>query len=514
MSITRPGAFLVIAALFVAPLAARANGDFPSSSITAASLRGHVYFLASQSLGGRYPGSRGFRTAADYAASQLEAAGVRPIAGSAGEPGYLQAVPLLKRSLAKSPVVTVRTSAGERVFSEGSGLRIFSMENLPANGEPLPVVFAGFGIHEPSAGWDDFRDLDVSGKVVLFLMGAPEKDGKPLLPEALHGIYAPMNSIMRKALSVREAAAAIVLTDTSMASMYQTLPAVPEEPQLVPGDRERGAFRAAPFAIASADLGNAIFGASGIPSAEDLATGRATSRALEGVSIGISASPADEDVASWNVLGLVEGTDPALREQVVVVSAHIDALPPGSDGGAMPGANDNASGVAALLEMAGAIASHPARRSILLVVATAEEGGMSGIRTFLARGPIPAARIVADVNMDMIGRTEERCRDDRSHYVVDSDRVTPAFRKLIEEVDARTVGWPLRYEHPLNMGDSDHRAFEALGIPAANFYSGKVPETHRGADTPDTLDYEKLEKIARLVCEIALELGNRNQLWK
>ncbi len=136
-----------------------------------------------------------------------------------------------------------------------------------------------------------------------------------------------------------------------------------------------------------------------------------------------------------------------------------------------------------------------------------------GSRCFLSRGPVPMERIVADINMDMIGRTEEGLQAGRTQYVLDSGRIVPAFTRLIEEVNSRTVGWSLRFEHPLNLGDSDHRSFEALGIPAVNFYTGRIPDTHKPTDTPDKLDYDKAAQIARLVYEIAMELANRNPVW-
>ncbi len=136
-----------------------------------------------------------------------------------------------------------------------------------------------------------------------------------------------------------------------------------------------------------------------------------------------------------------------------------------------------------------------------------------GSRYFLAHCPVAAGRIVADINMDMIGRTEKGLEDSRAQYAVDSARITPAFTRLIEEVNSRTVAWPLRFVHPLNLGDSDHCSFKEFGIPSVNFYTGRIPDTHTPTDTPDKLDYEKAAQVARLVCEIAMELGNREPLW-
>ena len=137
---------------------------------------------------------------------------------------------------------------------------------------------------------------------------------------------------------------------------------------------------------------------------------------------------------------------------------------------------------------------------------------MGSIR-FLSRPPFPRGRLVADINMDMIGRTEAESGEGRVQYAVDSEVVQPAFTRVIREVNDRTLNWPLRFEHPRGLGGSDHQSFEAYRIPAVSFYTGRVPDTHRSTDTPDKIDYDKAEKIARLVFAVARELGERDPIW-
>ena len=493
--------------------AAPQNNTLPADSITAAEIRDRVHFFASEDLEGRYPGSKGFQIAAAYAASQFKAAGLLPIAGQEGQQSYLQLVPLAKRTVEESAVLTLQTTAGQKTFP-GGGVKLFTSEGLAGDGKPLSAVFAGFGICEPKMGWDDLKDLDITGKVALFMMGAPMENGKPVLPEDVHRIYIPLNSFIRKLISMRKAAAAFVLYDESLKEAFDSVPAVPEGPQFILDDGEPGSFRIPPLGFLSADLSEAIFDGRGAPRPAQVSVGRIPPKELAGVSIGIQVRLKDEKIQTWNVIGLVEGKDAVLKDQVVVVSAHLDHLPPAPDGRFHPGANDNASGAAALLEIAGAVASRPPRRSVLFVLFSAEEGGWMGSRYFLSRGPVPRERIVADINMDMIGRTEEGLQAGRTQYVLDSGRIVPAFTKLIEDVNSRTVGWSLRFEHPLNLGDSDHRSFEALGIPAVNFYTGRIPDTHKPTDTSDKLDYDKAAQIARLVYQIVMELADRNPVWQ
>jgi hypothetical protein len=124
---------------------------------------------------------------------------------------------------------------------------------------------------------------------------------------------------------------------------------------------------------------------------------------------------------------------------------------------------------------------------------------------------VPIDRIIADVNMDMIGRTDPASMEDRSHYALDSGKITPELTRLIRQVNSRTVAWPLKYQNPV--GNSDNLTFHAMGIPAVSFYSGHHEDVNLPTDDPEKLDYEKAEKIARLVYEVTMELGGREMLW-
>jgi hypothetical protein len=119
---------------------------------------------------------------------------------------------------------------------------------------------------------------------------------------------------------------------------------------------------------------------------------------------------------------------------------------------------------------------------------------------------------VADVDLDMIGRTDEASLADRAHYALDSGRVTPEFTRLIREVDARTVRWPLKFD--CESGNSDNLSFDFKGIPGVSFYSGHHDDVNQATDDPEKLDYEKAEKIARLACALALALGNESLPWR
>ena len=211
-------------------------------------------------------------------------------------------------------------------------------------------------------------------------------------------------------------------------------------------------------------------------------------------------------VPAWNVLGLVRGTDPVARDEYVVVSAHLDSTTPRKPGEVYNGADDDASGCAGVIEVARVVAAHPLRRSVIFALFTGEEAAIAGSRHFVSRCPVPLEKIVADVDMDMIGRTDEASQADRAHYALDSDRITPELARLVREVNERTVRWPLKYEN--ESGNSDNLAFHFKGVPGVSFYSGHHSDVNKPTDDPEKLDYDKAEKIARLVYEVTAALGN------
>lgn len=494
----------------------RAAAASPADSISAPALRGHVYFLASDALGGRSMGSRGLEVATQYAESQFRAAGLEPVPGQDGSAGYLQDVPVVRRTAASPLTVRLRTPRGERTFPEGENVKWFKGEASPLEGRQVPVVFAGYGIGEPGLGWDDFANVDVKDKVVVLMMGAPTRDGKSVLPEAAHALYAPASAVFRKmtALCERRAAAMIVLPNSQITEAWDQLPSATRGPVYELDDRAPGALHVCTLMLAQPEFASALFaGQARVPPGSG-ARGRTTTRAFElkGVTLGLEGGFTSEPVPCRNVVAMVPGADPALRNECVAVTAHLDTSTPEAEGEVYNGADDDASGVAAVLEIAKAVAAHPPARSVVFALFAGEEAAIVGARHFVAHPPVPLEHIVADVNLDMIGRTDPASQADRAHYAIDSDRVAPAYTSFIQKVNARTLRWPLKYQSVT--GNSDDLAFIFMGVPAVSFYSGHHEDVNRPTDDPEKLDYEKMEKIARLACEVTLALGTGTLPWR
>ncbi|MGC8795360.1 MAG: M28 family metallopeptidase, partial [Bryobacteraceae bacterium] len=225
-----------------------------------------------------------------------------------------------------------------------------------------------------------------------------------------------------------------------------------------------------------------------------------------------------------NVAGVLEGSDPRLRQQTVILCAHYDHLGT-RDGKVLPGADDNASGVAALLELARMFTpGPPPRRSLLFIAFGAEEAGLLGSYHYVAHPlrPLPTTRAV--INLDMIGRDEKPSEQTEGLVQIASDtsnelnlvgiHASPGLRAIIEEAN-KAVGLRLNdkwdRDGTLNvLWRCDHFPFLLRGIPAVWLFNGFTPDYHTPEDTPDKLDYAKMERIVRLAWRAAQALANRD----
>lgn len=513
--------FPVILILWASVFASVSPQDKPFSpveTITAEAIRHHVYFLAADALEGRYAGSKGYQIAAQYGASQFQASGLKPIIKQGDQFGYLQTVPVVKRTSKAEPELVVRTAKGETKFVHGKDFRWLDGEMLSCENKPLTAIFVGYGIHEPAAGWDDFKGLDVRNKVIVMLPGAPLKNGKSVLPEALHRKYASESSWQVKVpgLMAMPAAAILVTANESMLNMWDDIPVQTNEPQIALNDRNADAWGIATLFAAKPEIIQALFAGQkhALPKADARDTSKVKGFDIKGATLFLSTTFQDEEVPAWNVVGIAEGTDPVLKNEYIAVTAHLDHFAPNDKGEIMNGADDNASGCAGVMEIAEAIALNPFKRSVVFILFAGEETLGLGSRHFLAACPVLRNKIIADINLDMIGRTEKESESDRAHYALDTDNVRPEFKKLIMEVNDRTIRWPLKFDRQPRTG-SDNLVFEWMcKIPGVFFWSGGMVDLHKPTDDADKIDYEKAEKIARLGYEITKELATQTTLWR
>jgi hypothetical protein len=505
------------------PLASALQG------LRAEALTAHIAFLASPALEGRGLGGRGLEAAAEYAASSLALAGIPPLAeavkGEDVRSRYFQPVPVREIS-AFAGEVEVETRLGGDVhrwsFASATDCR-FSPWWPGALAAPL--VFAGYGIREVKLGRDDYAGLDVRGKVVLVLRGVP--DGEAWQDPELRARYDASKAedrwdTKREIAQSAGAAAVLAVEGEDLAKDLAREPAAPsfflpfDAPDLAP-----------PFVRLSPAAGHALLAAAGL---DAVAAGAARPRELPGVTVTLRASGNERLAWSRNVIGFLTGSDPQLRDEAVVLGAHLDHL--GNPGGVIhPGADDNASGVSALLEIARAFAALPRRprRTVVFAFWIGEEEGKLGSGHYVRHPLWPLARTKAYVNLDMIGHA---WRADELRKLV-AEKELPGAEEFLAKVDPRAFtdpGFPpdaphveaaLRWAGPATgmtlyldrtdgtHGGSDYRDFARARVPWVRFFGNFFPEYHGKGDTPENLDPAQVQRMARLAFATAWRLADR-----
>ena len=385
-----------------------------AASITAEKIRGHVRFLASDLLEGRGPATRGDLLAQQYIAAQMEALGLAP---GAPDGGWFQPVALV--GITPEVPETMTYAAGEKELElkyREDFIAISGVQKPQARVEDAEVVFVGYGIVAPEYDWDDFKDMDVKGKVLLIMNNDPEDDPN-LFAGKTRLWYGRWDYKYEMAGKKGAAAAIIIHTVPSAGYPWQVVQTswsgesfeLPEE----------GTPRVQIKGWATDDASKKIAALGG----QDLDRLRAAARKRDfrPVPLGVRLSFALENRVqrkeSANVIGKLAGSDPALKNQAIVYTAHHDHL--GVKEGAKPGedkiyngALDNASGVAAMLAIARAFTVLPRapRRTVSFAAVAAEEQGLLGSQYLAAHPPFPPGRIAANINIDGVniwGRTRD-----------------------------------------------------------------------------------------------------------
>ena len=542
----------------------RASESAPSTE----RLRKHVAYLASDKLEGRRTGTAGAELAAQYIAAEFARLGLLPggdvikisqparksaaqaktyrqtfpyVAGvEAGEGNAMVFASRMAAAVANAPVSKLDLRLGEDWMPMG----------WSANGraDNLPVTFVGYGIAAAELNHDDYAGVDVAGRIALALSGTPDADNP-------HGQFVRFTETRLKAAAARERGAKalviiageenfkddplarlrydntggdagfpVVVISRQVARRIIDAAATPGSP-LMELERKTGALRASeqqPTAMRSAHEAR-----------QPMQTPhqRNFSASLRNVALSITTEVVRRERPASNVVGILEGADPQLKREVIVIGAHYDHLGHGGQGSLAPregeihhGADDNASGTAGLLELARHFAQQQPRprRTVAFIAFAGEEEGLLGSHFYVNNAALPLAQTVAMINMDMIGRL----RDDR--LMIGGTGTAQEWKKWIEQANAgasattphtttATMGAHGEGAHGANakeaggfalalnedgFGPSDHSSFYARQTPVLFFFTGTHDDYHKPTDTADRLNYEGEARILRLISRI------------
>lgn len=527
--------FALLVLLGLVPVIARQQAAPGNDSIRQSELRADLFFLAADAMRGRLTDTVENLATADYIRSRFERAGLAPAAGGS----YFQNYLLMTATLGDGNRLDVVTGDGaSRQLDHGQE---FYPQRFSASGTvSAPVVFAGFGITAPKLGYDDYAG-DVKGKVVLVLDHEPgERDAK----SPFEGVVtAEPAAPWRKALAAQEHGAVGILYVADVHNHGEPVNVEQAARNVWPATAPHlktymlGAWAdrlRIPAAQISPALAASLVAGSGKSLAELVAAAETakglTAVALPGARVTLTTSVVRHSVPDRNVVAMIEGSDPVLKDEWVLVTAHFDH--DGAEGTRiMNGADDNGSGTVALLEIADAYAEalkmkQRPKRSVLFAAWNSEERGLLGAWAFTEAPLMPLAKIAGVLNMDMIGRNEEVQVGGGPRFnglevqTAESNANTlnvmgyARVPELAAVMDAANAGIGLsllkRYDNNTSnlVRRSDQWPFLQRGVPALGFMTGLHPDYHTVYDRPEKINYVKMEKIARLVHQASWTLAN------
>ena len=512
-----------------APPAAPDLAQTYAALIEPAGLRANLTVVASDAFQGRETGQPGQKLAAEYLMKQLADLGLRgPVSG--GDNPYLQHFALTRSTYRPGGYLQVNGQRFEYLqdwFSYGPMPSPFLTET------PSQPVFVGFGVEQGT--YSDYAGLDVQGKDVVALMGEPEDErGHKLLKSRGRKADYWDSGLRKAALAKAHGARSLFLltyaptaafrkqTAQLAESLREPAFALPDPgPEVVDTVAENippglGVY------YTSQEMGLALAGTT-LNGLLDYV--RRVARANQPVPAGFTAPTATifapqtpAALPTENVLGYLEGTDK--KEEVLVISAHYDHLGVKHDT-IYNGADDDGSGTVAVLALARAFAQakkdgHGPRRSILFVLMTGEEEGLFGSEYYTAHPVLPLANTIADLNIDMVGRTD-RSHSPKKHFValVGSDKLSSELHAISEAANRTYTHLELDYHFNIP-GEpehiyyrSDHYNFARRKIPVIFYTTGEHVDYHRATDDVEKIQFDRLAERAQLVFFTAWELANR-----
>ncbi|MEX2048393.1 MAG: M20/M25/M40 family metallo-hydrolase [Gemmatimonadota bacterium] len=485
-------AALVALALPACATAQDAALDVAARTITEADYLRRVGVIAHDSMQGRDTPSQGLEKTAEWLASELRGFGLR---GGAADGSFVQRYPL------RSLVVDVTQSG----LSGGARRLAYGTDLAPLFGAEVPgEVTAGLVL---VSGTDDVQQAVADGAV-------RGQHAVLVLPAGAAGVD---DASLRLALGLRNAGAASVLISAALSdAAWASTTALAIRPAVerawTPAGAVVGAFRPV-LVIRSRSLEELVRGTrADVAALQGRGRGAVRVDRVAGVTLTLTQRMREESVTAPNVVAILDGSDPALRGEYVVFSAHMDHVGIGAPDAAgdsiYNGADDDASGTIAVVEIAEAMASlgTKPRRSMVFLLVSGEEKGLWGSEYFADNSPIPVDRLVANLNMDMVGRnwadTIVAIGKEHSDLGSTLERINAAHPEL--RMTAIDDLWPQESFYTR----SDHYNFARNGVPVLFFFNGTHADYHGLDDEVERIDGEKAARIARLVFYLGAEIGN------
>jgi len=493
------------------------DGSSFAAGIKPEDLKLLVYALASDSMQGRETGEEGQRIAAQFIADQFKNAGLPPKA----DKGFFQKI-MLQNDTWKD----ISFKVGDQEFRNKTDYYVYPAfcPDRPLT-EIKEVVFIGFGIEDEK--YNDYGKTDVAGKAVIFYNGEPmTTEGKSLITGSDFRSNWSLEWRKKVQLAKKKGATAVFIIDPefeeSLKKNRKGISSYGWKP--VGSDANVVANEFIPNVFISTTLAKALLGDKAEKVEKELADLRKGGEKFKPVKvkakIELRLDKESKTLEGSNVLAVIEGSDEKLKKEYVFVTAHYDHLGMSDSTVIYYGADDNASGTSGVIEIARAFAEAKKqgigpKRTVVCMLVSGEEKGLLGSKYYTEFPIFPLDKTIVDINIDMIGRVDEKHANNPDYiYVIGDDRISSQLHEISELVNSEHTKLELDYKY--NAKDdpnhfyerSDHFNFAEKGIPIVFYFNGVHPDYHRPTDTADKINFEVLAKRAQLAFYVAWEAAN------
>ena len=487
-----------------------------ASTIQESDLKKHLNILASDEYEGRETGKKGQKLAEKYLVKQFKSYGLPPVVDN--NSSFLQVFELREEKWGDLNL----TIAGKN-YQHLKDFYAFGRYNTISDLEQDKIIFLGYGIE--SDNYNDYENADVKGKVIMIFSGEPvDKKGNSLITGSKQ--LSSWSTNMRKKIthSLEKNVKAVIIVDEEFESHITTFSKYITHPSVrLASDKEKQQEETFGYAYISPEVAKDIFEGkkkSMEKIRKKISKKKEPFNTTIDKKIRFDFNRISTPLLGSNVLGYVEGTD--LKDELVVITAHYDHIGK-EDSLIFNGADDDASGTVTVLEIAEAFAKakregNGPRRSILCMPVSGEEKGLLGSSYYSDNPVFPIDKTVANLNIDMIGRIDEKHKDKPNYvYIIGSNMLSTELHKINEEANETYTNIYLDYAY--NKKDdpnrfyyrSDHYNFAKHNIPVIFYFNGTHEDYHQHTDTVEKINYNILEKRGKLIFHTAWKLANRDK---
>lgn len=488
-----------------------------ANTITTEDLFRHLTIIADDEMEGRETGQEGQYKAARYLEDHIKHLGYEPVGPNNS---YSQAISYISERWKN-----IEMSIGDKELRHLWDFYAFPSKN--ANKAAInynEITFMGYGID--SDNYSDYKGKNVEGKAILIIAGEPmDAAGNSHITGSSE--TSEWSSDIDKKLETARAhgAETIFILDPDFQRNLSDARKIALDSRMHMGFSEKAEDRFANSVFVSTETAKKMMGGaySKVVKARKRISKKGKSKAVAiPVNISLTQEKTVKELLGENILAYLEGSDPKLKDEVLVITAHYDHI--GRRGDAIfNGADDNGSGTSTILEVCQAFklakdAGRGPRRSILFMFVSGEEKGLLGSKYYVEHPIFPLENTIANINVDMVGRVDEKHADNPNYiYVIGADRLSTELHNINEAANKKYTQLELDYTY--NEEDdpnryyyrSDHYNFAERGIPAVFFFNGTHEDYHQATDTVDKINFEKMAIIGKLVFHTAWELANRDE---